>query len=119
MAERFRYEYIEVSDNDRTVAAAEVTISAGSGGIAQASLRAESGHITPGRRASLVDAVLDLPAVRDCSRLRAVLPLGDYESLQRLRERCWNVSARPAGSSAILEADLPYGVSAVSGGALG
>jgi hypothetical protein len=104
-----RLHHVEVSDNDRTVAAAEVTISGGSGGTggtARASLRAVSGHITPGRRASLVDAVLDLPAVQDCVRLMAVLPLGDHESLQRLRERCWNVSARPAGSSAILEADL-------------
>jgi hypothetical protein len=98
--------HVEVTDNDRTVATAEITISGGSGGTARASLRAVSGHITPGSRASLVDAVLDLAAVQDCVRLTAVLPLGDHESLQRLRERCWNVSARPAGSSAILEADL-------------
>jgi hypothetical protein len=102
--------HVEISDDYRTVAAAEVAISGGSGGTARASLRAESGHITPGRRACLVDAVLDLAAVRGCARLQAVLPLGDYESLQRLRERCRNVSARAAGSSAILEADLlPYG----------
>jgi len=101
---------VEVSDNDRTVAAAEVTISAEPRGTVQASLRAESGHITPGRRASLVDAVLDLAAVSGSARLLAVLPLGDHESLQRLRERCRNVSARAAGASAILEADLlPYG----------
>jgi len=97
---------VEVSDRDRTVATAEVTISGEPGGTARASLRAVSGHITPGSRASLVDAVLELAAVQDCARLHAVLPLGDHESLQRLRERCWNVSARPAGSSAILEADL-------------
>ncbi|HTW01665.1 MAG TPA: hypothetical protein VMF87_15305 [Streptosporangiaceae bacterium] len=109
MGEHFLHR-VEVSDNDRTVAAAEVTISAGPGGTVQASLRAESGHISPGSRASLVDAVLDLPEVAGCARLTAVLPLGDFESLQRLRERCWNVIARPAGASAILEADLlPYG----------
>lgn len=105
MGEHFLHR-VEVSDNDRTVAAAEITISTRSGGTAQASLRAESGHITPGRRASLVDAVLDLAELRGCARLMAVLPLGDCESLQRLRERCRNVSARPAGASAILEADL-------------
>lgn len=98
--------HIEVSDNHRTVAAAEVAISRDCGGVARASLRAVPGHIAPGSRASLVDAVLELAAVQDCVRLLAVLPLGDHESLQRLRERCWNVSARPAGSSAILEADL-------------
>jgi hypothetical protein len=107
MAEHYLLQHVEVSDNHRLVATAEVTIPGGSGGIARASLRAESGHITPGRRASLVDAVLDLPGVRTCSRLQAILPLGDCESLQRLRERCRNVITRPAGSSAILEADLP------------
>ena len=49
---------VEVSDDDRTVATAEVTTSEGSGGTARVSLRAEPGYIAPGRRASLVDANL-------------------------------------------------------------
>jgi hypothetical protein len=51
-------------------AAAEVIISGEPGGTARVSLRAEAGHITPGRRASLVDAVLDLPAVREAPAWR-------------------------------------------------
>src|SRR5713101_2659810 len=100
---------VEVSDDDRTVATAEVITSGGSGGTVRVSLRAESGHIAPGRRASLVDAVLDLPEVQESARLEAVFPLGDSESLQRLRERCEDVSTRPAGGSAILDANLPSG----------
>jgi len=73
------------------------------------SLRAEYGHITPGRRASLVDAVLDLPEVRESARLEAASRLGDSESLQRLQQRCADVSTRPAGWSAILDAGLPPG----------
>ena len=73
------------------------------------SLHAESGHITPGRRASLVDAVLDLPEVRESAHLKAAFPLGDSESLQRLQQRCDDVTTRPAGWSAILEASLPSG----------
>jgi len=99
--------YVEVSDDGRTVAVAEVTISGGSGGTARTSLRAESGHIAPGRRASLVDAVLDLPEVRESARLEAAFPLGDSESLHRLEQRCKDVRTHPAGSSAILEAGLP------------
>ena len=72
-------------------------------------MRAESGHITPGRRASLVDAVLDLPEVRESARLEAAFPLGDTDSLHRLQQRCEHVRTRPAGSSAIVEADLPPG----------
>ena len=109
MAEHERHQHVEVNDNDRPVAAAEVTTPAEAGGTARASLRAESGHITPGRRASLVDAVLDLPEVRESARLKAAFPLGDSESLQRLQDRCGDVTTRPAGSSAILEADLPEG----------
>jgi hypothetical protein len=101
--------YVEVSDDGRTVAVAEVTISGGSGGTARTSLRAESGHIAPGRRASLVDAVLDLPEVRESARLEAAFPLGDSESLHRLEQRCKDVRTCPAGSSAILEAGLPAG----------
>jgi hypothetical protein len=107
MAEHDQYQYIEVKHNDRTVASAQVTTRGGSGGIARASFRAESGHVPPGHRASLVDAVLDLPEVRQSARLEAAIPLGDTESLHRLQERCLDVSTRPAGGSALLDAGLP------------
>ena len=98
---------VEVSDDDRTVATAEVTTSEGSGGTARVSLRAEPGHITPGRRASLVDAVLDLPEVQESARVEAAFRLGDCESLHRLQERCEEVSTRSAGWSALVDANLP------------
>ena len=107
MAEHDMYQHIEVSDDDRTVATAEVITSEGSGGTARVSLHAESGHIAPGHRASLVDAVLDLPEVQESSRLEAAFRLGDGESLHRLQERCEDVSTRPAGWSALTEANLP------------
>ena len=100
---------VEVSDDDRTVATAEVTTSEGSGGTARVSLRAEPGHITPGRRACLVDAVLDLPEVQESARVEAAFRLGDGESPHRLQERCENVSTRPAGWSALFDANLPSG----------
>jgi hypothetical protein len=106
MAEHDLHQRVEVSDDDRTVATAEVTTE-GSGGTARVSLRAEPGHITPGRRASLVDAVLDLPEVQESARVEAAFRLGDSESLHRLQERCEDVSTRPAGWSALLDANLP------------
>jgi len=101
--------HLEVSDDGRTVAAADVITSEGPDGTARVSLHAESGHITPGRRASLVNAVLDLPEVRKSAHLKAAFPLGDSESLQRLQQRCEDVSTRPAGWSALLDASLPSG----------
>ena len=109
MAEPDLRQRVEVSDDDRTVATAEVTTSEGSGGTARVSLRAEPGHITPGRRACLVDAVLDLPEVQQSARVEAAFRLGDGESLRRLQERCEDVSTRSAGWSALLDANLPPG----------
>jgi hypothetical protein len=66
-----------------------------------------SGHVAPGSRASLVDAVMDLPEVQASARLEATVPIGDGESLERLRERTDDAVTRPAGSTALLDANIP------------
>ena len=101
------HHHVEIKEGDDTVANADVTIPAETEGTAQASLHSSPGHVTPGRRASLVDAVMDLPEVKESSRLEAALPLGDSETLGRLRERSENATTRPAGSSALVDADIP------------
>ena len=100
-------QHVEIKDGEDTVAAAEVTTSQEPGGTAQASLHAASGHIAPGSRASLVDAVMDLPEVQASEHLQATVPLGDGESLERLRERTDDMTTRPAGSTALLDANIP------------
>ena len=97
--------HVEIKDGDQTVAAADV--SQHPGGTVRASLHAASGHVAPGRRADLVDAVVDLPEVRASSRLEATIPLGDTETLDRLRERTEETTSRPAGSTALVDASLP------------
>ncbi len=106
MAEHDLRQRVEVSDDGRTLGAAEVS-TAGPGGTARVSLHAEPGHITPGSRARLVDAVLDLPEVQQSARLEAAFRLGDAESLLRLQQRCPGGSTRPAGWSTLFKADLP------------
>jgi hypothetical protein len=49
--------HIEVRDGDQTVAAAEVMTCQEPAGTARVWLYAASGHVAPGRRANLVDAV--------------------------------------------------------------
>jgi RecB family exonuclease len=98
--------HVEVKDGDQTIAAAEVTTAEGAEGTARTSLHASSGHITPGSRASLVDAVMDLPEVQASTRLEATVPLGDGEALDRLRERTEDAVTRPAGSTALLDANV-------------
>jgi uncharacterized phage protein gp47/JayE len=99
--------HVEVTDGDQSVATAEVTTAEGAEGTARASLHATPGHIPPGSRASLVDAVMDLPEVQASTRLEATVPLGDGESLERLRERTEDAVTRPAGSTALLDANIP------------
>jgi hypothetical protein len=105
MSEPPEIQHVEIKDGDQTVAAAEVTTN-DDHETARASLHAAAGHIVPGRRASLVDAVLDLPQVQESARLEASVPLGDAESLERLRERTDESSTHPAGSTALLDANI-------------
>jgi hypothetical protein len=99
--------HVEVRDGDQIVAAAEVTTVRHDEGTVRTSLLPSSGHTRPGSRASLVDAVMDLPEVQASSRLEATVPLGDAESLQRLRERTEDTVTRAAGSTALVDADIP------------
>ncbi|HEY1000120.1 MAG TPA: hypothetical protein VGD83_10810, partial [Streptosporangiaceae bacterium] len=62
---------------------------------------------TPGRRASLADAVMDLPEVQASTRMEATVPLGDGESLERLRERTEDAITRSACSTTLLDANIP------------
>ena len=99
--------HIEVKEDDQTVAAAEVAAPGDPGGTARASLHAKSGHVRPGKRSDLVDAVMDLPEVQASARLQAAVPIGDSESLERLRQRTEETATRPAGSTALVEAVIP------------
>jgi hypothetical protein len=99
--------HVEIKDGDQTVAAAEVTTAPEADGTAQASLHAAPGHIAPGSRARLVDAVMDLPEVKASEYLKVAVPLGDGESLERLRERTDDTATRPAGSTALVDAKIP------------
>ncbi|HUN32230.1 MAG TPA: hypothetical protein VMU95_09420 [Trebonia sp.] len=96
---------VEIKEQDKTIAAAEVTPLDDPAGTVRTSLLPASGAAPPGSRASLVDAVMDLPEVRASSRLEATVPLGDSESLARLQERTDVSATRPTGSTALVDAD--------------
>src|ERR1039457_7062262 len=87
--------HVEVKDGDQTIAAAEVTTAEGAEGTARTSLHASSGHNAPGSRASLVDAIMDLPEVQASTRLEATVPPGDAQALERRGARTEGGGARP------------------------
>jgi hypothetical protein len=97
--------HVEIRNGGTIVAAAEVTMPAA--GTARTSMHAASGHVAPGWRTDLVDAVLDLPEVRASERLEATVPRGDGEFLERLRQRTTGAVTRPAGSTVLLDAVIP------------
>lgn len=100
--------HIEIKDdNDHTVAEAEVTTTEGPDGTVRTSVYAQSGHVPPGQRSSLVDAVMDLPEVQTSERMEAAVPYGDGESLNRLRERTEDAQTRAAGATTLLDANIP------------
>ena len=101
--------HVEVRDGDHIVAAAEVTTAKGPKGTARTSLHAISPDVRAGYRSNLVNAVMDLPEVRASTRLEATIPLGDGELLERLRQRTTDAVIRPAGSTTLLDANIPEG----------
>lgn len=99
--------HIEIRDGDQTIAAAEVMMCGEGARTARVSLHAAPGHLIPGMRANLVDAVMDLPEVKASARLEATVPLGDTELLDRLRQRTRDLVTRPAGCTALVDAGIP------------
>jgi len=101
--------HLEIKDEtDRTVAQADVTTALGPDGTVRTSMQSDA-YTPPGYRASLVDAVMDLPEVQASDRVEAAVPYGDAESLERLRERTEDAQTRAAGATTLLDANVPNG----------
>jgi hypothetical protein len=98
--------HVEVAEDGQVVAFALVE-ALEDRAVVRAALYARAGHLPAGTRSRLVDAVLELPEITQGRRLEATLPIGDAESLERLRERCEQVQTRAAGASCLLDASLP------------
>ncbi len=92
-------------DEGRTVASADIEIVDDS--VSRASLHVESGHVQPGARARLVDAVIDEPQVSARPHLQVAMPLGQTEMVDRVRERSESERTRAAGASCLIDAELP------------
>jgi hypothetical protein len=100
--------HVEVRhEDDRTAAVAEVTTSAGPEGTVRTSLYAKGERVRRGDRTTLVDAVMELPEVQSSDRMEATVACGDFESVERLRERTDDPELRAAGSTTLLDANIP------------
>src|SRR5215203_1104870 len=97
-------QHITINDDGRLLAEAVVQSHPD---LVDAQLRVEAGHIPPGARSQLVDAVLDLPNVPSGTPLEITLPTGDAEMLDQIRNRCHNINTRVAGVSCRLHTTFP------------
>jgi hypothetical protein len=99
--------HLEIRDEtDRTVAQAEVSTAQGPEGTVRTSMHSDP-YVQSGTRASLVDAVMDLPEVQASDRVEAAVPYGDAESLERLRQRTEDSQTRAAGATTLFDANIP------------
>ena len=96
---------VRVEDDGKLLAEADVRPAA-EPGVVRSALHVEAGHLPPGTRTRLVDAVLEHPAVEDAEKLVATMPISDSEMLGRLRERTDEVDTRAAGATKIVEARI-------------
>jgi hypothetical protein len=105
MADRARPQ-ISIDDQEgRQVGVADIDVVDDS--TVRASLHVEAGHLEPGTRTRLVDAVLDAPEVSSRRHVQVAVPIGDAEMLDRVRERSDHEQTRAAGSSCLIDAELP------------
>ena len=98
---------VEIQEGGHLLASAEVTLT-DDPAVVHSEMHVEAGHLPPGTRGRLVDAVLEHPAVGRADRLVATMPLGDTEMLDRVRERSDAVETRAAGATKIVEARLEH-----------
>ena len=77
--------------------------------VVRSAMHISAGHLPPGTRARLVDAVLDDPKVAAASHLAATMPAGDIEMVERVRERADAVEVRATGATKLVDADLRHG----------
>ena len=101
-----RDQQVDITDHGHVVASADVSTPAQPHGTARIALHTESGHLPVGTRAHLVDAVLELPDVQLSDHLTVYAPIGDTESMDRIRQRTTDMRTHAAGCTAIIDAEL-------------
>ncbi|SEQ69353.1 hypothetical protein [Microlunatus flavus] len=99
--------FLEARHEGRLVASADVSGSTEPHGTAQVALHRHHPDAPAEVRGDLVDQVMDTRVVSSSDAVHVVLPLGDSASITRLQERTEDFTARPAGTSAVVDAAVP------------
>ncbi len=100
---------MEARHEGEVVATAEVESTPEPHGTAKVALQRHRDDSPPEVRGDLVDRVMDASGVSNSDSVHVVLPVGDSASISRLQERTTGFSARAAGASSVVDADVPGG----------
>jgi hypothetical protein len=95
-------EHLTVEEDGRVLADATVSPPDGNNRT-RAQVHVAAGHLPPGTRRKLVDALQAAVAESDATSLVASVPLGDTELVEGLREHLTDVTLRAAGATSIIE----------------
>jgi hypothetical protein len=98
---------LEARHEGHVVATAAVECSPEPHGTAKIALERHADDIPAEVESELVDRVLDSPGVSNSDGVHVVLPLGDAASITRLQDRTTGFSARAAGASSVIDAEIP------------
>ena len=84
--------------------AVQATVSLGEPDEVLVAVEVTAGHIPVTARRELVDAIFALPEVRRRHRLRAAVPVGDWELLDAFAHHFPAISTRAAGATCLVDA---------------
>ena len=89
---------------------AEATLSeVDEAGRLQAQVHVEAGHLPPGTRQAMADALHERVQSTSAAHLTAAVPLGDGELIDGIRRPLTDVTLRAAGVTSLIDGDLPQG----------
>jgi hypothetical protein len=94
-------------EEDGQVVAEATVLPPDSDGEARAQVTVAPGHLPPGTRQRVSDAVHEVVTDTDADRLTASVPLGDAELVQGISSRLEEAETRAAGSTSIIRGKLP------------
>lgn len=99
---------ISLENDGQVVAQATVSVSEDTHD-AWAQVNVAAGHVPPGTRRKMADAVHEAVVEDQAQHLTATVPLGDAELVQGLREHLEYAQLRAAGATSIIEGQVKPG----------
>ena len=77
-------------------------------GRLKAQVHVEAGHLPPGTRTAMAEAIHERVQSSSAEHLTAAVPLGDGELIDGLARPLSDVTLRAAGATSLIDGDVPH-----------